>query len=62
MNEGMAIHEVIYDNNDAPVDYEIVDVNDAYEEILGIAKEDVLGKKASEVYGSESSTGFKYLL
>ena len=54
MNEGVAIHEVIYDNNDAPVDYEIVDVNDAYEEILGIAKEDVLGKKASEVYGSES--------
>ncbi|WP_052374109.1 PAS domain S-box protein [Methanobacterium sp. SMA-27] len=51
MNEGVAIHRVIYDKYDTPVDYEIVDVNKSYEEILRIKREDVLGKKASEVYG-----------
>lgn len=52
MNEGVAIHEVIYDDNNVPVDYEIVDVNPAYEEILGIKREDVLERKASEIYGT----------
>ena len=52
MNEGVAIHRVIYDKYDTPVDYEIVDINNAYEEILGIERKDVLGKKASDVYGN----------
>ena len=51
MNEGVAIHKVIYNKYDTPVDYEIVDVNPAYEEILKIKRKDVLGKKASDVYG-----------
>ncbi len=52
MNEGVALHEVIYDDNNVLVDYEIIDVNSAYEEILGIRRKEVLGKKASELYGS----------
>jgi PAS domain S-box-containing protein len=52
MNEGLAIHEVLYDDNNIPVDYEIIDVNHAYEEILGIKRKEVLEKKASELYGT----------
>ena len=59
MNEGVAIHKVIYDKSDAPVDYVIIDINNAYEKILGINKKDVLGKKASEVYGTEEAPYLK---
>jgi PAS domain S-box-containing protein len=51
MNEGVAIHKVIYNQYGTPIDYEIVDVNKSYEEITGFKKNDVLGKKASELYG-----------
>ncbi len=53
MNEGLAVHEIIYNDSNIPVDYEIVDVNNAYEKILGIKKKKILGKNASEVYGAE---------
>ena len=59
MNEGLAIHKVIYDKSDTPVDYVIIDINNAYEEILGINKKDVLGKKASEIYGTEEAPYLK---
>ncbi len=55
MNEGLAIHELIYDDNQVSIDYKIIDVNPAYEEILGIRKEEVLERKASEVYGTENA-------
>ena len=59
MNEGVAIHKVIYDKSDTPVDYVIIDINNAYEEILGINKKDVLGIKASKVYGVEKAPYLK---
>jgi PAS domain S-box-containing protein len=52
MNEGVALHEVIYDAGGVPVDYEIIDVNHAYEEIIGINRKRILGKKATEAYGA----------
>jgi two-component sensor histidine kinase len=49
MNEGVAIHKLIYENN-IPVDYEIIDFNNAYGEILGINHEHMSCKKGSELY------------
>ena len=51
MSEGVAIHEVIYNKHQKAVDYIITDINQAYEDITGFKKNDVLGKKASELYG-----------
>lgn len=51
MNEGVCLHEVIYDKNKKPVDYVILDVNDAYEKILELKRDQVIGKKATEAYG-----------
>jgi len=51
MNEGVAIHQVLYDKEGNPVDYLIKDVNNAYEEILGFNKEEVIGRRASQIYG-----------
>jgi PAS domain S-box-containing protein len=55
MNEGVAIHKLVYDNNQIPVDYEIIDVNPSYEEILGIKKTDIIGKRASEEYNAKKA-------
>ena len=37
INEGMALHELIYDEAGTPIDYRILDVNPAFESILGIS-------------------------
>ena len=50
MNEGASLGEMIYDESKKPVDYRIIDVNNAYQSILGLKKDQVTGKKASEVY------------
>ena len=52
VNEGVAIHQIIFNDNNTPVNYEIIDVNPAFEEILGINKKEVLGKNSSKVYGT----------
>ncbi|MHA1683688.1 MAG: PAS domain S-box protein [Promethearchaeota archaeon] len=47
---GIAYHEIVLDSDGNPVDYIIRDVNKKYEEILGMSKDEVIGKKASAVY------------
>jgi PAS domain S-box-containing protein len=53
MTEGVAFHQVIEDKTGKMVDYIITDVNPAYEKITGMPKEAVVGKKASESYGTK---------
>jgi PAS domain S-box-containing protein len=52
MTEGLCLHEMIYDDSGEPVDYRIIDINPSYERITGLAKREVVGKKASELYGT----------
>jgi len=52
MNEGLCLHEIIYGESGEAVDYRIIDVNPAYESILGIKREKAVGSKASELYGT----------
>jgi len=51
-NEGVALHEVLYDESGEAADYRILDINPAFEFIIGIKREDVIGAKASELYGT----------
>lgn len=51
MKEGVGLHEVIYDEAGQPRDYRIIDVNPAYELIIGFHREDIVGRKASDIYG-----------
>ncbi|MFP4458584.1 MAG: PAS domain S-box protein [Candidatus Zixiibacteriota bacterium] len=53
MNEGVAIHEIVHDKLGNPVDYRITDVNLAYENILELRTEDIVGKFSTEVYGTD---------
>ncbi len=52
MTEGVAIHELIYDERNRAVDYLIIDTNPSFSRHTGIPKQEAIGKKASEVYGT----------
>ncbi len=47
---GIAVEKIIVDSEGKPVDYQIVDINNKFEEILGYTREDVIGKLGSELY------------
>ena len=50
MTEGSALHEMVNDTSGNPVDYRILDVNPAFESVLGTRREDVVGKTSREAY------------
>ena len=52
MREGVALHEIIYNQNQEAVDYRILDINPAYEKIIGLNRSEVVGMKASILYGT----------
>ena len=59
MNESVSINRLIYSDEDVPVDYEIVDVNPAFEEISGVSREQCVGKTASELAKLEKPPYFE---
>jgi len=48
MGEGFAVHEIILDRDGKPCDYRFLDVNEAFEELTGLKREDVIGKTVKE--------------
>lgn len=52
MREGLCIHELVFDNVGKPCDYRILDVNPRFESILGITREQAIGRLASDLYGT----------
>jgi PAS domain S-box-containing protein len=49
MQPGLALHELITDENGTPVDYRFLDINPNYEKITGLHRELVIGKTVLEV-------------
>ena len=52
MNDGLALHSMIYDENGTPVDYMIKEVNPHFEEILDLPASKVLNRPVTEVYNT----------
>lgn len=50
-NEGVALHEIVYDDQVRATDYRILEVNPAFEKITRISRRESVGKLASIVYG-----------
>ncbi len=50
MDEGVAVNEIIRDENDEVVDYVIMDVNPAFTKNSAFTREQVLGRRATEIY------------
>lgn len=55
MAEMTVIHELTFDDKNQPVNYRIIDCNQAYTKITGIEPKNALGKLATEVYGTEQA-------
>ena len=49
MLSGFALHEIICDENGAPVDYRFLAVNSAFEELTGLKADEIIGKTVMEV-------------
>jgi len=52
LTEGVALHEIIYDDQGATVDYRILATNPAYTKHTGLTAAQVQGRLASEAYGT----------
>jgi PAS domain S-box-containing protein len=52
MTEGVAVHRLLLDDDGEPADYVVTDANPAYAGHTGIRKEDAVGWRASELYGT----------
>lgn len=53
MSNGCALHEIVYDSAGNAVDYITLEINHAFESLLNTRREDVIGKKASEILPPE---------
>src|ERR1035438_7553490 len=54
MNEGVALHKLLHSNR-TPQNYILLEVNRRYEEILGVKRERVVNKLATDVYGTQDA-------
>ncbi len=56
MLNGFAYCQIIVDENNKPVDFVYLEINDAFEKLTGLKREDVVGKKVTEaIPGIEES-------
>ncbi len=50
---GISVNKIILNDKGEAVDYEVIDVNKKFEEILGYKREEVIGRRGSELYKKE---------
>ncbi len=53
MNEGLSIHEMIYNNDGDAIDYRIIGTNPTFSILTGLDGDAVMGKSGREVYKSD---------
>jgi PAS domain S-box-containing protein len=49
MTEGFALHEIICDEKGVPCDYRFLEINQAFERLTGLRRENVVGKTMSQI-------------
>ncbi|UCG54803.1 MAG: PAS domain S-box protein, partial [Dehalococcoidia bacterium] len=49
MAEAFAYHRIVLDDHGKPCDYVFLEINDAFEDLVGLSAKDVLGKRVTEV-------------
>ena len=50
MISGFAYHQIVLNKNGKPVDYVFLEINDAFEKLTGLKREDIIGKKSNRNY------------
>lgn len=61
MLNGFSYNKLIMDTDKKAIDYYIMEANDEFCKMVGKAKEDIVGKRASEVFGFFENTEFNML-
>ena len=49
MLDGFAYHKIVFDKAGKPVDYVFLEVNSAFEKMMGLKREQIIGRKVTEV-------------
>jgi len=47
--DGFALHEIIVDENNTPIDYKFLEVNNSFENLTGLKSKDILNKSILEI-------------
>lgn len=55
MNEGVALHKLVYDRDGVPVNYALLDINPRYEDILDMHWQEITGKLATDIYKTDTA-------
>ncbi|NPE27928.1 PAS domain S-box protein [Methanococcoides sp. SA1] len=55
---GFALHKIITDNNGEVVDYVFIEVNNAFEDLTGLKRNEIIGKCVTEVLPGIEKEGF----
>ncbi|MBI4890962.1 MAG: PAS domain S-box protein [Acidobacteria bacterium] len=59
MSEGVALHDVVYDAQGQAVNYRVVEINPRYEALVGLSRSQVLGRLATDAYGTPEPPYFE---
>jgi PAS domain S-box-containing protein len=59
--DAFAYHQLITDSDGSPEDFVFLDVNTAFMEMFGLAKERVMGKNITEVYSDIKESSFDWI-
>jgi len=59
--DGFAYHKVVTNEKSEPVDYIFLEVNRAYEQLTGLRREDLIGKKVTEVLPGIQESDFDWI-
>jgi diguanylate cyclase (GGDEF)-like protein/PAS domain S-box-containing protein len=56
-----AMHKIILDDKGVPVDYEYIEVNNAFEKFTGLKKDNIIGKAISSILPTIKSNRFNWI-
>lgn len=59
--DAFAYHQLITDERGNPVDYVFIEINKAFETMTGLKRDNVIGKKVSEVHPDISDSAFDWI-
>ena len=52
LDEGVALHRLVYSERGTPINYEILDSNANFDNMLGLRRKDVIHHLATDIYGT----------
>lgn len=61
LHVGYAYHRIICDSHGVPVDYEYLEVNQAFETATSLIGAEIIGKKITEIFPAIAGTEFDWI-